>query len=92
MTRLRISPHANALAVPATPEATAMETTTDAVRETATPEMGGTEAAIHTCGATHAMTKTASYAVPKAGMGETYTVIAETHGHTIVETVTAEAP
>ena len=30
------------LAVPTTPETAAMETTTDAVRETATPEMGDT--------------------------------------------------
>jgi hypothetical protein len=51
-----------------------METTTDAVRETATPEMGGAKAAIHTYGATHAM---AEATTPE--MGDTYDAVVETH-------------
>ena len=67
--------------MPTTPEAAAMETTTDAVRETATPEMGGTKAAIHTYGAAHAVVQ-AALAMGEATapeMGDTYDAVVETH-------------
>ena len=99
----RRDPALSALAVPTASEAaTAMEAATHGmgaetsemgdthtVRETATAEMGGAKAAIHTYGATNAMTETASHdAMPKAGMGKTYTVIAEITGCAMLETVT----
>jgi hypothetical protein len=60
--------------VPTTPEAAATETTTDAVRETATAEMGGAKAAIHTYGATHAMAEATT-----PDMGDTHDAVVETH-------------
>jgi hypothetical protein len=80
--------------VPTTPEATAVETTTDAVRETATPEMGDTYAV-----ETHAVMDDCAlgaYAVPEAATSEVgepraAVEVADTASHSMVETVIAEA-